>query len=222
VSDWHLAPSLVQLRNEVDQRWPHRSKKSDGTIGDAAHAARKSDHNPNGRKSVNAIDITYPGVDSRAIIAACKKHPSCAYVIFNGFIYSRTTGFAKVPYTGASPHKEHLHISILQTVAAENNKTRWLAPVTPKPIAPKPTDKPAMPKYPGGSGYFRVGQKGEHVRLVQTFLGHNVTGTMAPIDVLGVKKFQRRRPWLWPADGIVGPYTYNAMCKSTRVKNRYK
>ena len=85
---WHLAPSLVQFRAEVDKKWPKRSKKSDGTVGDTSHSARKSDHNPNSRRSVNAIDITYPGVDPDVIINAVKKHPSANYVIFNRHIYS--------------------------------------------------------------------------------------------------------------------------------------
>ena len=43
---WTLAPALVQLRQELNARWPGRSKASDGTIGDAAHKARVSEHNP--------------------------------------------------------------------------------------------------------------------------------------------------------------------------------
>lgn len=248
---WHLAPSLVQFRNEVNKKWPNRSKKSDGTIGNTSHAARKSDHNPNSRDSVNAIDITYPGVNATAIINAVKKHPSANYVIFNRKIYSRKNGWKAEKYTGASPHTEHLHISILQTVKAEQSKVHWFtapAPAKPKPVvkpvakpvvkptpakpAPakpvvvkptpaKPAVKPALPKYPG-AGKFKVGSKNPAVKVVQTALGNPVTGTMTKEDVADVKKYQRLRPKLWPANGIVGPKTYASLANTPRVKAKYK
>ena len=66
-STWYLAPSLNVLRGEIDAAHPHRQKKMDGTIGDAAHAARDSDHNPNARGSVNAIDVDEIGIDALAL-----------------------------------------------------------------------------------------------------------------------------------------------------------
>lgn len=123
---WYLAPSLVRLRDEVNRKWPNRSKVSDGTIGDPAHASRQSEHNPNSRGSVNAIDITNDGINVDALIGAAIRHPSTWYVISRGFIYSRRYGFVKRPYTGSNPHDKHVHISILTTEAAEQNATPWL------------------------------------------------------------------------------------------------
>ena len=34
---YRIAKSLDKLRSQVDARWPSRSKRSDGWIGDAAH-----------------------------------------------------------------------------------------------------------------------------------------------------------------------------------------
>jgi hypothetical protein len=60
---WRPAKSLIQLRDQINQIAPNRSKASDGTIGDAAHASRASDHNPWVREGdagvVTAIDITH-------------------------------------------------------------------------------------------------------------------------------------------------------------------
>jgi hypothetical protein len=208
-SRWHLADSLSVLLREVDTRWPNRSKKSDGTIGDAQHAARRSDHNPNKRGSVNALDITYPGVDPKLIIEAVKKHPSAAYVIFDKKIYMRIYGWKAQPYSGKSPHKDHLHISIMQSKSAEEDKTSWLY-----------KEKKKLPKYPGTSR-FRVGSRGEAIRVIQTAFGNKVNGIMSVGDLNDVKAFQRKRPWLWPADGIVGPRTYDVLSRSAAVKRNY-
>jgi hypothetical protein len=213
---WHLAPSLVQFRAEVDKKWPKRSKKSDGTVGDASHAARRSDHNPNSRGSVNAIDITYPGVDPDVVIEAVKKHPSASYVIFNRHIYSATDGWVKKPYPGLSPHTEHLHISIKQSVKAEQSDVKWFR-VPVKKVA----SKPKLPVYPG-SAKLKVGSKNPAVKVVQTALGNPVTGTLTANDVADVKRFQRLRPRLWPADGIIGPKTYASLANNSRVKGKYR
>ena len=212
---WHLAPSLVQLRNEVNARWPRRPKGSDGTVGDTSHSARASDHNPNNRGSVNAFDITYPGVDPKVIIAAVKKHPAGNYVIFNRKIYSRSNGWKAEPYSGASPHTEHLHVSILQSVAAEQSKAKWLT-VTPV----RPVRKP-LPAYPGKSA-FQVRDSGEHIKVLQRGVGNKVTGVMSVADKNKVKSFQRVRPLLWPADGVVGPKTYTALASTKANKLIYK
>ena len=239
---WHLAPSLVELQKEINAKWPKRSKKRDGTIGNAAHKATKSDHNPNSRGSVNAIDITYPGVDPDVIISAVKKHPSASYVIFNRKIWSASHKWVPRPYTGASPHTEHLHISIKQGVKAEQSNVKWLSAPKPKPVAkpkPKPTTpakpkpvvvkppapakpkpkptKPALPKFPGADK-FKVGSKNDAVKVIQIALGRKATGVMTKDDVAGVKKFQRLRPKLWPADGVVGPKTYASLAGNAKVK----
>lgn len=212
---WHLAPSLVQLRNEVNARWPRRPKSSDGTVGDTSHSARASDHNPNGRNSVNAFDITYPGVDPKVIISAVSKHPAANYVIFNRKIYSRSNGWKAEPYSGANPHITHMHVSILQTVAAEQSKRPWLARVPVKPV------RPTLPKYPGKQA-FQVRDTGAHIKVLQRGVGTKVTGIMSVADKNKVKAFQRVRPLLWPADGIVGPKTYRALANTKANKLIYK
>lgn len=124
---WYLALSLVALVNEVNARWPARNKDSDGSIGNAEHAARASDHNPDRNSSgvVRAVDITRKGIDVDALLTALIKDPRVWYVIWNRRIASRTYGWVWKPYTGSSPHTEHVHVSILRTRPAEISTARW-------------------------------------------------------------------------------------------------
>lgn len=114
---WRLAQSLDTLRDEVNGFAPTRSKASDGTIGDPAHASRASRHNPNRYNVVTALDLTHDpagGCDIHAIARRLVKdpHPELAYIISNAQVAKRTTGFQWVPYTGSNPHRLHAHFAV--------------------------------------------------------------------------------------------------------------
>ena len=55
-----LSKAAVQLREQIDDSFPDRSRKSDGWIASAQHQMRSkvSDHNPLPSGEVCAIDIT--------------------------------------------------------------------------------------------------------------------------------------------------------------------
>lgn len=127
MSGYYLAPSLVVLRAEIDTRWPRRDHTSDGWIGDAAHQAQgsKSDHNPNERGSVDAIDVDKDGIDPYAVIAAFERHPSAHYWIYQRQIADRDDGWRRRPYTGTNPHDKHAHFSIRQSRTAEQDRRPW-------------------------------------------------------------------------------------------------
>jgi len=114
---WQLNPVLAKLREQVDAMAPRRSKKSDGTIGDAEHAARKSDHNPNEFGIVNALDLTHDpanGFDAGKFAEALRlsRDPRIAYVIWNRRIFSSTVQpWIWRKYNGA-PHDHHVHVSV--------------------------------------------------------------------------------------------------------------
>ena len=56
----YLSKAAVQLREQIDDCFPDRSRKSDGWIASAQHQMRSkvSDHNPLKSGEVCAIDIT--------------------------------------------------------------------------------------------------------------------------------------------------------------------
>lgn len=123
MAEYHLAQSLVALRNSINKAFPKRDKSSDGWIGDASHAARASEHNPcwscTGyqygivRATDTDIDDNDPGRDLRKeLLAATIGHPAVWYVISNGIIYSRTYNFSARKYNGSNAHTKHVHVSI--------------------------------------------------------------------------------------------------------------
>lgn len=59
----------------------------------------------------------------------------------------------------------------------------------------------------------KVGMRGWDVMTIQRHLGVVQTGYFGKTTKAAVKKFQRTRPKLWPADGVVGPQTYKAILK---------
>lgn len=125
---WRLAGSLVTLRNEINNAYPNRSKVSDGALGDAAHSARVSDHNPDAGGVVRAIDVTQddpfhtstPSDDVAEAVAEflrAKRDPRTKYVIWRGRMFSSyATRTRKAwewgPYTGPNGHFHHVHISV--------------------------------------------------------------------------------------------------------------
>lgn len=120
-----LALSLRHLVRQVSERWPDRDTHADGWIGDAAHAARTSDHNPDSRGIVHAVDLTAAGHAGWLLVTAAILHPATAYVIYRGTIWSRTHDFEGRAYTGPNDHTDHVHVSILHTRAAETTRRRW-------------------------------------------------------------------------------------------------
>src|SRR4051812_8700934 len=115
---FRLAKALETLRSQVNAAHPTRRKASDGWIGDTAHSARKSDHNPNSAGVVCALDMTHdPGTfDAHAFAEAlCQaRDPRLNYVISNSRIASGAKGWAWRNYDGSNPHNKHVHLSVHQ------------------------------------------------------------------------------------------------------------
>lgn len=135
------APALTQLVRETNVLFPRRDDNSDGWIGDASHAARKSSHNPcwtcAGRmwgivlgQDID-IDDGDPGRDlRRMLLNELIGDPRVWYVISNGIIYSRTYGWAALKYDGYG-HFGHLHVSLRETESAAFDTRPWFGPAAP-------------------------------------------------------------------------------------------
>jgi hypothetical protein len=133
---WHVARSLNVLLEQVNERYPNRSKVSDGSIGDAAHASRDSDHNPWYNNTVTARDFTHDpdgGLPCGWLADVLVRHndPRIKYIIWNRRIWTPGVGWRD--YTGSNPHTKHLHLSVDASPICES-AARWnLTTATPKP-----------------------------------------------------------------------------------------
>ena len=214
---WRLANSLVQLRNEIDVLAPNRSKASDGTIGDVAHARRPSRHNPNSAGVVCALDIT----DDRA--GGCpihdiaeqirlRPHPALAYIISNGRVAKRTSGWTWKPYTGSNKHTRHVHFAVGVGPDSDprepyDDTTAWgISAVAPT----GPTAGPAAARV------LKQGMRGQDVAGLQKILiGAGLLPAGSDDGVFGSKTkaatVQLQRQLGVTPDGIVGPTTHAAI-----------
>lgn len=218
-SGWKLAPSLVALFDESDARWPKRDRSSDGSIGDRAHAARKSDHNPGARSLVHAGDFDSSGIDVDNFLSVVIGHPAVWYVIHKGHIWSKTYGWRKRVYTGSNPHNGHIHVSILSTPAAEK-KTQWFKDKAPKPKPVEPKPAPEEPKgngpgYTPGNRVLSYKDRGSDVALLQRFLGIPDDGIFGAHTLRHVKRYQSMRGLA--VDGVVGPRTWAPILKALNL-----
>lgn len=194
---WRLANSLERLRTQVNQTWPDRPTQSDGTIGDAAHAARQSDHNPNAAGVVCAWDITAaPFSNSLADalrVMGERGDGRVAYVIWNRRITSAAHDWQWVNYNGADPHTSHIHLSVSQNPHQYDRTDRWAIPGA-APVWWHRLLKVTSPML-----------RGSDVTHVQIRLRIHQDGLYGPETAKAVKAFQDHHNIA--ADGIVGPET---------------
>jgi hypothetical protein len=128
-----LARCLDTLRAQVRARYPNRNTSSDGWIGDAAHQAGPSDHNPGADGVVEAIDLTHDpanGFDSYKFSETLRlaRDPRLEYVISNRRIFY--AGGARPwewqAYSGENPHSSHVHVSCQPDPAVYDNDAQWV------------------------------------------------------------------------------------------------
>ena len=130
-----IAPAAQAILTQASALWPNRNRASDGTLGDPAHAARVSDHNPGHNGLVHAADLTHDpanSVDCNVLAEQIKDDPRVKYVIWNRRIWNPSISRTWRPYTGSNPHDHHMHVSV--TDAGENDASPWFTTTTPEDI----------------------------------------------------------------------------------------
>jgi hypothetical protein len=119
---YKLCKAGQQLRLQVDDSFGDRDRSSDGWIGNLAHQNSRSDHNPDAKGIVRAIDIDrdlsgkakpdlMPYLANQIRVCAKRGDKRISYIIFNGRIASARFGFRWRKYFGINPHKLHCHVS---------------------------------------------------------------------------------------------------------------
>ena len=118
----HLCKAGVQLRNQIDDCYGERDRRSDGWIGDAKHTNTKSDHNPAlPDLVVRALDVDSDLSSHKSesiylanqirLYAKRAKPKRIAYVIHAGKIASPILNWRWRKYKGSNSHHSHIHIS---------------------------------------------------------------------------------------------------------------
>ena len=115
-----LSKAAVQMREQIDDSFADRSRKSDGWIGNEKHQNTKSDHNPlPDTGEVCAIDVDAKLCDqtemsiylAEQIRVAAKTDKRISYIIHAGKIASAKSFWKFIKYRGINPHHRHIHIS---------------------------------------------------------------------------------------------------------------
>lgn len=146
MTSWVLIPCLRALFGEFDRIAPDRDRASDGAVGNEAHAATESDHNPDETgnvpihdadkvNEVHAIDVDNNLNESdltmekvvQFLLGRCRSGAErrLRYIIYNKRIWSASSGWVQKTYTGTSPHTEHAHFSASYTSSLEASTASW-------------------------------------------------------------------------------------------------
>ncbi len=120
---WVVTASLARLMADFRATFPNKDRESDGTIGDAAHQAETSGHNPDdtpgsrseytdadSKPEVRAIDVDNDLRDPRGVtmqqvidrmLATAADLRRLRYIIYNRTIWSRSNDWRPRAYTGS-------------------------------------------------------------------------------------------------------------------------
>jgi len=123
-----LAGNLARIRSLEEGCFP---KLVVGWIGNPAHQSENSDHNPDSRGLVHAIDLMFGddvafhhgAPESLAWLLTPGVRGSLEYVIHDRQIWTRSKNWHPVKYTGVDPHTNHIHVSGMHGTVGQNAAT---------------------------------------------------------------------------------------------------
>lgn len=238
---WQVVPSLLEVKEQLDKRFPKRDKKSDGTIGNLAHQNSPSSHNPDktgkpehrdgdSKDEVRARDIdkdlnATDGVVMEDVVQLWVKLARAGvlwwirYIIYNGRIWHTSDGFKTRTYTGSNKHTEHVHVTTDFTQKADEvTGTNWHLNDLKKPTPPKPK--------PPTTNVVKKGANGQVVTHIQHFFrrvfpAYRLSVSVKRGQVITVDGDFGAQTEAWvkefqkrsglKSDGIVGPKTLAKM-----------
>lgn len=200
---WRLAESLKKLREQINAAYPNRDKSSDGSVGDTSHKRKKSDHNPDSRGIVHAIDIdedltpsnTVAGIVAQIQLSRDKR---VKYIIYEGRITVQGDITKWKPYSGVNPHKHHAHISV-HSGSLEDDRSNWAI------AGPLTSPEAGSSEIPMVTRDLKLGDKGYDVARLQNKLGVQADRDFGPATKKAVINVQKANGL--DADGIVGAKT---------------
>ena len=219
---WRVAKSLDVLLAQINALSPNRSKDSDGSIGDASHSARQSDHNPDDNGVVHARDFTNDpahGIVSEQIAQAlvASKDRRIKYIISNRKIAAGAAGpnaWEWRPYGGINPHDHHCHVSVVYSALADSTSPWDLSALGAGP-PPDVVNVPPVATPPILRRGIQDTATSGPVHEAQTLINKHrespipVDGDFGPTTETAVRAFQRGASLL--ADGVIGGYTWRAL-----------
>lgn len=127
-----LTPGMKNLGNQLNKRFPSRSGRSDGALGDYKHTQSTSGHNPDdtshhnaewdndsdNKSEIRAIDVDSDlnsDVNMQQVVDHLRKLPGLKnvlrYMIYDRKIYRAANNWAPEAYTGPMAHTSHVHFS---------------------------------------------------------------------------------------------------------------
>lgn len=141
-------PCLTALADEFDALGPRRDTASDGSIGDAAHQSRSSNHNrddtsgsstpqsdSDSSPDIRAIDVDdsgpwlngftmQKGVD--LIVGRCRsgQENRLVEIIYDRHAWYLSNDWNRIDYTGSNAHTEHAHFGAKADTGKLENDTR--------------------------------------------------------------------------------------------------
>lgn len=215
---WRNAKATIKLRDQFNELFPNRDKASDGTIGDARHRASKSDHNPNSRGVVTAIDIDKdlsPTVKINSFVDAlvASRDKRIKYIIFEGrIVSSQIQPWVWRKYTGVNGHFEHMHVSVLDDPKLYDDDSPWnlgsvagnVTPAASAPVPETPTEQTARM-------LLRRGDRGDDIKEIQRKLKVAADGIFGVKTEQAVKALQRQHKL--KVDGVVGAKTLAVLAR---------